>query len=61
MPALRSDDVGMGDDVQFIESSILMVCVDSAGVAQNFHRMFGLSNAGVVNGYIPTRGYMPVG
>ena len=39
----------------------LMVCVDSAGVALQFDRMFGLSNAGVVNAYIPSREYMPVG
>jgi len=37
----------------------LMVCVDSAGVAVQFGRMFDLS--GVVNCYIPSRGYMPVG
>ena len=39
----------------------LTVCVDSAGVALQFDRMFGLSNAGVVNGYIPSREYMPRG
>ena len=45
-------------DVQFF-----MVCVDSdsAGVAVQFDRIFGLANAGVVNGYIPSRGYMPRG
>ena len=42
--------------VQFIT-----VCVDSAGVALQFDRWFGLANAGVVNCHIPSRGYMPVG
>eukprot|EP00804_Cyclotella_cryptica_P011840 CCRYP_015350-RA/>CCRYP_015350-RA protein AED:0.06 eAED:0.06 QI:281/1/1/1/1/0.66/3/559/255 len=43
-----------GSQVQF-----LMVCVDSAGVAIRFGKMFDLS--GVVNTIIPSRGYMPVG
>lgn len=42
--------------VQFIT-----VCVDSAGVALQFDRWFGLTNAGVINCHIPSRGYMPVG
>mmetsp|Transcript_23822 Transcript_23822/g.49856 ORF Transcript_23822/g.49856 Transcript_23822/m.49856 type:complete len:235 (+) Transcript_23822:308-1012(+) len=37
----------------------LMVCVESAGVALQFGRMFDLQ--GVVNSFIPSRGYMPVG
>lgn len=36
-----------------------MVCVESAGVAIQFGRMFNLK--GVVNSFIPSRGYMPVG
>jgi len=43
-----------GKQVQF-----LMVCVDAAGVAIQFGKMFGLKNA--VNCWIPSRGYMPVG
>ncbi|KAL7522611.1 hypothetical protein ACHAWX_007305 [Stephanocyclus meneghinianus] len=43
-----------GSQVQF-----LMVCVESAGVAIRFGKMFDLS--GVVNTIIPSRGYMPVG
>lgn len=39
----------------------LMVCVDSAGVAIQFDKMFGLEKIGVINGYIPSRAYMPVG
>jgi len=36
-----------------------MVCVDGARVAIEFGRMFDLK--AVVNCYIPSRGYMPVG
>ncbi|KAL7456994.1 hypothetical protein ACHAWC_008463 [Mediolabrus comicus] len=36
-----------------------MVCVDGARVAVEFGRMFDLKS--VVNSYIPSRGYMPVG
>lgn len=36
-----------------------MVCVDNAGVAIQFGRTFDLK--GVVNSWIPSRGYMPVG
>jgi hypothetical protein len=43
-----------GSRVQF-----LMVCVDGARVAIEFGRMFDLKD--VVNSYIPSRGYMPVG
>mmetsp|Transcript_28558 Transcript_28558/g.42629 ORF Transcript_28558/g.42629 Transcript_28558/m.42629 type:complete len:248 (+) Transcript_28558:162-905(+) len=43
-----------GSRVQF-----LMVCVDGARVAIEFGRMFDLK--AVVNCYIPSRGYMPVG
>ena len=43
-----------GARVQF-----LMVCVDGARVALEFGRMFDLK--AVVNCYIPSRGYMPVG
>ena len=43
-----------GDQVQF-----LMVCVDSSSVAIQFGKWFDLT--GVVNCYIPSRGYMPVG
>jgi hypothetical protein len=43
-----------GKQVQF-----LMVCVDAAGVAIQFGKMFGLKN--VINCWIPSRGYMPVG
>lgn len=41
------------------QAQFLMVCVESAGVAVNFGRMFDLKS--VVNSYIPSRGYMPVG
>jgi hemerythrin len=41
------------------EIQFLMVCVDRAGVAVQFGRMFDLR--GVVNCFIPSRGYMPVG
>ena len=37
----------------------LMVCVESARVAIGFGGMFDLK--GVVNSFIPSRGYMPVG
>ena len=37
----------------------LCVCVESARVAQMFHRMFNFQNA--MNAYIPGRHYMPVG
>ena len=43
-----------GTRVQF-----LMVCVDGVRVAKEFGRMFDLK--AVVNCYIPSRGYMPVG
>jgi hypothetical protein len=36
-----------------------MVCVDGARLAVEFGRMFDLKS--VVNCYIPSRGYMPVG
>jgi hypothetical protein len=37
----------------------LCVCVESKEVAIAFHRWFRFEH--VVNGYIPSRGYMPVG
>ncbi len=37
----------------------LCVCVESEQVAIAFHRMFRFEHA--INGYIPSRGYMPVG
>jgi len=41
----------------------LCVCVESAQVAVAFHDMFGFgaSNSDVINGFIPSRPYMPVG
>jgi hypothetical protein len=41
------------------QAQFLMVCVDAAGVAIQFGKMFQLTN--VVNCWIPSRGYMPVG
>mmetsp|Transcript_2287 Transcript_2287/g.3257 ORF Transcript_2287/g.3257 Transcript_2287/m.3257 type:complete len:230 (-) Transcript_2287:415-1104(-) len=41
-------------NVQFI-----CVCVESKQVATSFHRMFNFQK--VINGYIPSRGYMPRG
>lgn len=41
------------------EAQFLCICVESKQVAIAFHRMFQFEN--VVNGYIPSRGYMPVG
>mmetsp|Transcript_20175 Transcript_20175/g.42344 ORF Transcript_20175/g.42344 Transcript_20175/m.42344 type:complete len:234 (-) Transcript_20175:223-924(-) len=41
------------------QCQFLMCCVDSVGVAIAFGRMFGLQK--VVNSFIPSRGYMPVG
>ena len=37
----------------------LCICVESKEVAIAFHRMFRFEH--VVNGFIPSRGYMPVG
>jgi len=37
----------------------LCICVESKAVAIAFHRMFGFDK--VINGYIPSRGYMPHG